>query len=127
MDNDYLINDSNTESSVKISNDVIATIAQVACEQVEGVAKAPINLKTQVTDIFSAKNPSRGAKVNVGEREAIVDLYISVEYGRKIIDICKEVQEVAKEAIENMTDLSVVEINCHVTGIIAPKEDKLRA
>ena len=45
----------------------------------------------------------------------------------KIVDICKEVQRVVKQAIENMTDLSVVEVNVHVSGIAVEKEEKLRA
>lgn len=126
MDNKYLIDDSSVEGNVKISDEVIETIASVAAEKVEGVVKMQTNLKSQVTDIFSVKNPNRGAKVNVGEKEALVDIYITVEYGRKIVEICKKVQEVVKEAIENMTDLSVMEINVHVTGIAIEKKDKIR-
>ena len=85
------------------------------------------NLKSQVSDIFSAKNLNKGAKVNLGEKEALVDIYVTVEYGKKIVDICKEVQRVVKQAIENMTDLSVVEVNVHVSGIAVEKEEKLRA
>ena len=85
------------------------------------------NLKSQVSDILSAKNLNKGAKVNLGEKEALVDIYVTVEYGKKIVDICKEVQRVVKQAIENMTDLSVVEVNVHVSGIAVEKEEKLRA
>ena len=127
MDNKYLIDESSVEGNVKISDQVIATIASVAAEKVDGVVKMQSNLKSQVSDIFSAKNLNKGAKVNLGEKEALVDIYVTVEYGKKIVDICKEVQRVVKQAIENMTDLSVVEVNVHVSGIALEKEEKLRA
>ena len=72
MDNKYLIDESSVEGNVKISDQVIATIASVAAEKVDGVVKMQSNLKSQVSDIFSAKNLNKGAKVNLGEKEASV-------------------------------------------------------
>ena len=126
MTDNYLI-ETKGDGEVRISEDVIATISIVAAESVEGVVEMQSNLKSQVSDIFSAKNLNKGAKVNLGEKEALVDIYVTVEYGKKIVDICKEVQRVVKQAIENMTDLSVVEVNVHVSGIAVEKEEKLRA
>ncbi|MDO5715059.1 MAG: Asp23/Gls24 family envelope stress response protein [Tissierellia bacterium] len=126
MTNKYLIDDV-TAGNVKISDDVIATIASVAAENVEGVVKMQSNLKSSVTEMLGSKNLTRGVKVNVGEKEALVDMYITVEYGNRIIDICKQVQSKVKEAIENMTDLDVVEVNIHVSGISVPEEDKVKA
>ena len=82
MDNKYLIDESSVEGNVKISDQVIATIASVAAEKVDGVVKMQSNLKSQVSDIFSAKNLNKGAKVNLGEKEALVDIYVTVEYGK---------------------------------------------
>ncbi len=63
------------------------------------------------------KNLSKGVKVEVGEREAAVDLHIIVEYGVRIPDIALRVQENVKRAIESMTGLDVVEVNIHVQGV----------
>lgn len=127
MENKYLIDDIMTEGNVKISSDVIATIASVAAEEVEGVVKMQSNLKAQVSDIIERKPKSQGVRVNIGEKEALLDIYITVEYGKKIIDICENVQKRVKEAVENMTDLDVVEVNVHVAGIAVEKEEKQRA
>lgn len=85
------------------------------------------SLKSSVTDILGVKNVGRGVKVSVGEQEAVIDTYITVEYGRNIVGIAKVVQEKVKEAVENMTGLEVVEINVHVSGIAVSEKEKVRS
>ena len=75
------------------------------------------NLKNSVSDILKVKNTSKGVKVSVGEKEAIIDMYINVEFGSNIVEIAKKVQEEVKEKVETMTDLEVVEVNVHISGI----------
>lgn len=124
MDNKYLVNGNEAEGKVKISEDVIATVASVAAENVDGVVKVGSNFKSQVTDILNTKNFNRGVKVNIGERETIVDVYITIEYGIKIVEVSEKVQEEVKEAIENMTDFDVVEVNVHISGIAVKNSEK---
>lgn len=124
MDNKYLVNGNEAEGQVKISEDVIATVASVAAESVDGVVKVGSNFKSQVTDILNTKNFNRGVKVNIGEKETIVDVYITIEYGIKIVEVSEKVQEEVKEAIENMTDFDVVEVNVHISGIAVKNSEK---
>lgn len=124
MDNKYLVNGNEAEGKVKISEDVIATVASVAAENVDGVVKVGSNFKSQVTDILNTKNFNRGVKVNIGERETIVDVYVTIEYGIKIVEVSERVQEEVKEAIENMTDFDVVEVNVHISGIAVKNSEK---
>ena len=67
---------------------------------------------------------NRGVRVNIGERETIVDVYITIEYGIKIVEVSEKVQEEVKEAIENMTDFDVVEVNVHISGIAVKNSEK---
>lgn len=53
----------------------------------------------------------------MGEKEAAVDLYMIVNYGVRIPEVAWNVQENVKKAIENMTGLSVVEVNIHIQGV----------
>ena len=75
-------------------------------------------------EMLGKKNLSKGVKVEVGEREAAVDLYIIVEYGVRIPDVALRVQENVKRGIESMTGLDVVEVNIHVQGVGFAPEDK---
>lgn len=125
MSEKYLV-DTASGGDVKISEDVLATIAILAAESVDGVVKMQTSLKSSVTDILGVKNVARGVKVSVGEQEAVIDMYITVEYGKNIIEIAKSVQEKVKETIENMTGLELIEINVHISGISVPENEKAR-
>lgn len=116
-----LVNNNPDEGSVKISTDVIASIAGVAATEVEGVVGMSGGIKG-LSDILGLKNISKGIKVEVGEKETSVDISIIVEYGLNISEIAAKVQENVKSSIENMTGLEVIQINVNVQGISIPKE-----
>lgn len=126
MTDNYLI-ETKGDGEVRISEDVIATISIVAAESVEGVVEMQSNLKSSVTQMLGVKNLNRGVKVSIGEEEAVIDVFITVLYGINIVDVCKLVQGKIKEAVENMTDLEVVEVNVHVSGIALEDKEKVKA
>jgi len=66
---------------------------------------------------------AKGVKVEVGEEEAAIDLFMIVNYGSRIPDVAWAVQENVKKAIENMTGLRVIKVNVHVQGVIFPQEN----
>lgn len=60
---------------------------------------------------------SKGVKVEVGHKEAAVDVSIIVEYGNPIPEIAAEIQRNVKKSIEMMTGLIVVEVNVHIHDV----------
>jgi uncharacterized alkaline shock family protein YloU len=62
-------------------------------------------------------------KVEVGERQAALDLDIIVVYGTEISDAASEIRASVTGAVERMTGLEVVEINIHVRDVHVPGED----
>ena len=108
---------SNDNSDIKISNDVVASIAGVAVSEVEGVYGMAGGL-SGITEVFGGKkNLSKGIKVEVGEKETKIDVNIIVEYGVRIPDVAFEIQSRVKKAVETMTGLKVSGVNIHVQGI----------
>ena len=103
--------------SVRIADEVIASIAGIAAVDVPGVVGMSSGLIGGMAEMMGKKNPSKGVKVQVGAREVAVDLYIIVEYGLRIPDVALQVQEKVKEAVEIATGLSVIEVNVHVQGV----------
>ncbi|HHV63625.1 MAG TPA: Asp23/Gls24 family envelope stress response protein [Peptococcaceae bacterium] len=104
--------------SVRIADEVIEVIAGMAASEVEGVAEMSGSFVGDLANMLSrGKNVSKGIKVEVGEQEATVDLYLAVEYGVSIPEVAQKVQDAVKEAIEGMTGLHVLEINVHIQGI----------
>jgi len=107
----------NEKGSIKIADDVVGIIAGLAATEVEGVAGMSGGIVGGITEILGRKNLSKGVKVEVSEKEAKVDLYMIVNYGVRIPDVAWNVQENVKRAIENMTGLSVTEVNIHIQGV----------
>lgn len=111
-------------NGIKISEEVVAQIAGKAASEVSGVAGMSGGIVGGLSEMLGKKNFSKGVKVQVGEKETTIDLYIIVEYGARIPDIAWEIQNKVKTVVENMTGLKVVDINIHVQGLNLPKEDK---
>ncbi|MDN5326869.1 MAG: hypothetical protein PWP41_1565 [Moorella sp. (in: firmicutes)] len=108
--------------TIKIANEVVAIIAGLAATEIEGVAGMSGGIAGGITELLGRKNLAKGVKVEVGEKEAAVDLYIVVNFGVRIPDVAIKVQENVKKAIEGMTGLQVVEVNVHVQGVVFPQE-----
>lgn len=110
--------------TIRIADEVVSIIAGLAATEVEGIAGMSGGLVGGIAEMLGRKNFSKGVKVEVGEREAAIDLYIIVKYGVRIPDVALAAQENIKQAIENMTGLSVVEVNVHVQGVNFPEENE---
>jgi len=107
--------------SITYANEVIAIIAGMAANEVEGVAQMVNN--SSIADLFGRTKPvTRGVKVEVGSEEASIDLVLTVEYGKPIQKVCVDVQESVRKAIESMTGLHVVKVDVHVVGVSFEKE-----
>jgi uncharacterized alkaline shock family protein YloU len=109
---------------IKIADEVVGIIAGLAATEVKGVAGMSGGIAGGISEMLGRKNLSKGVKVEVGEKEAAIDLYIIVEYGAKIPEVSWEIQEKVKNAVETMTGLNVVEVNIHVQGVNIEKESK---
>ncbi|MCT4621557.1 MAG: Asp23/Gls24 family envelope stress response protein [Marinisporobacter sp.] len=109
---------------IKIADEVVGVIAGLAATEVPGVAGMSGGIAGGIAEMLGRKNLSKGVKVEVGEKEAAIDLYIIVEYGAKIPDVAWQIQESVKKAIETMTGLNVVEVNIHVQGVNMEKDEK---
>jgi len=110
--------------SIKVSDEVVAIISGIAATEVAGVAGMSGGIAGGIAEMLGRKNLSKGVKVEVGEKEAVIDLYIIVEYGCRIPDIAWEIQEKVKKAVETMTGLNVLEVNIHVQGVNIDKDHK---
>lgn len=112
-------------NGIKISEEVVAQIAGKAASEVSGVAGMSGGIVGGLSEMLGGKkNFSKGVKVQVGEKETTIDLFIIVEYGARIPDIAWEIQNKVKTVVESMTGLKVVDINIHVQGLNIAKDEK---
>jgi uncharacterized alkaline shock family protein YloU len=109
---------------LRIANEVVGVIAGLAATEVDGVAGMSGGIVGGIADMLGRKNLAKGVKVEVGEEQAAVDLFVVMEYGVRIPDVAWKIQENVKRAIETMTGLEVVEINVHIQGVHLQGEDR---
>lgn len=114
--------DGEATGTITYANEVVAVIAGVAANEVEGIA-GMCTASTGISDVFSRnKNITKGVKVDVGTEEVSVDVYLNVEYGVPIQTAATNVQESVRKSIETMTGLHVVRVDVHVQGLSFEKE-----
>ena len=106
---------------VHIADEVVAIIASLAANEVEGVAFTTGYmdgyLKKDFSELLGVKNLSKGSKVDILEGVVTVTLSVSLKYNYSVMDVSEKVQEKVKAAIENMTGLEVADVNIRVTGV----------
>ncbi|MCU6795236.1 MULTISPECIES: Asp23/Gls24 family envelope stress response protein [Paenibacillus] len=108
---------------IRISDDVVSTIAGLAALETSGIAAMSGGISEGLAKRLSGKNVQRGVSVEVGQVEAAIDLRVIVNYGSKIQEVCSELQQNVRDAVENMTGLSVVEVNVKVEGVAFREEE----
>jgi len=107
----------NKLGSIRIADEVVRIIAGLAATEVPGVAGMSGGVVGGIAERLGRKNLSKGVKVEVGEKEAAIDLYVLIDYGSRIPDVAANIQNAVKNAIEKMTGLTVVEVNVNVQGV----------
>ena len=95
---------------VKISTDVITTIATVAVND------------SQFNDLSIKKG--RNVSVHYEEDQIVVDVDLISKYGAKLPVLGTKMQEKVKTSVENMTGLPVKSVNINVTGMNIEKAAK---
>ena len=103
--------------SVKIADDVVASIAAIAATEVEGVSAMAGNLPKEILHKVGVKNQTKGTRAVVTGKTVKIDLAIVIDYGFNIPTTCQYVQNRVIGAIENMTGLTVADVNIKIAGI----------
>lgn len=115
--NTYTIHQDPNLGEVKIADEVVAIIAALAATEVEGVASMAGNITNDLIARLGMKNLSRGVKVDVLEGIVTVSLALVLKYGYNIMDVSAKIQEKVKASVENMTGLTVADVNIRIAGV----------
>jgi uncharacterized alkaline shock family protein YloU len=120
--------------TTRIENTVVTKVGAIAARETRGVhdlgggaarAFGSVSERVGMSD-----ERSRGVSVDVGEREAAVDLTLVIEYGESIPQVSQAVRENVIKRIEGITGLSVTEVNIvvndlHFSGDDEPEEPRV--
>ena len=102
---------------VKIASDVVAAIAALAATEIDGVDSMAGNITNELIGKLGMKNLSKGVKILMEGGIVRVDMMVVVNYGYSIPEVSGQVQERVSQQIENMTGLSVSEVNVRIAGV----------
>ena len=103
--------------SVKIADDVVASIAAIAACEVDGVKSIDGTASENLFSKVGIRGVTRGAKVEVNGKQVRAAVAIIMDYGYNIPETCQYVQKRVKNSIENMTGREVDDVNIRIAGI----------
>ena len=118
-----------SEGRTTIADTVVSKIAGIAAREVSGVhalgggaSRAVGALRERIPG--SSTNHSQGVSVEVGERQAAVDVQLVAEYGVSIADLASGIRRNVIASIERMTGLEVTEVNIEVQDVHVESDDR---
>ena len=115
---------SEDRGTTTIDDGVVAKIAGIATREVRGVDSMGGNLTGAVAQVVGRirgeEHATSGVGVEVGSRQAAVDLSITVTYPAVITDVAASVRDNVIDRIEKLTGLEVVEVNIAVADLAFP-------
>jgi uncharacterized alkaline shock family protein YloU len=114
--------------TTRIGEGVVAKIAGLAARDIPGVFSMGSGVARRMGQLRnlipgSSEAASQGVSVEVGEREAAVDLNLVTWYGQSIVEIAEAVRRNVTGQVEGMTGLHVVEVNVQVDDIHVESPD----
>ncbi len=120
--------DDTAQGKTTIAASVVQKIAGIAAREISGVhsmgggvSRAFGAIRERIPGGGTGAANIAGVQVEVGEKQAAVDLDIVVEYGASIVELARAVRRNVITAVERMTGLEVIEVNIAVNDIHLPE------
>jgi uncharacterized alkaline shock family protein YloU len=114
--------------STSISDSVVAKIAGIASQEVDGIRMGSGGSQT-VSGILgsitggSSGSQTQGVSVEVGQEEAAIDLTLTAEYGKSIPQLAEAVRRNVANRVQSLVGLRVTEVNITVSNIFFPQQE----
>ena len=122
--------DDTSQGKTTIAASVVQKIAGIAAREISGVhsmgggvSRAFGAIRERIPGGGTGASNIAGVQVEVGEKQAAVDLDLVVEYGASIVELARAVRRNVITAVERMTGLEVIEVNIAVNDIHLPDEE----
>jgi uncharacterized alkaline shock family protein YloU len=122
--------DDTAQGKTTIAASVVQKIAGIAAREISGVyamgggvSRAFGALRERIPGGGIGVTNIAGVQVEVGEKQAAIDLDLVVEYGASIVDLARAVRRNVITAVERVTGLEVIEVNIAVNDIHLPEAE----
>ena len=101
--------------NLKISRDVIATIARYATMEIDGVDSLP-TFATNLKGLLRRQSP-KPISIDLSDDVAVIGIQVNIKAGVNIPAVAEKIQAAVKEAVQNMTGIAVSRVNINIAGI----------
>jgi len=114
--------------STSISDSVVAKIAGIASQEVDGIrmgsggSQAVSGILGSITG-GSSGSQTQGVSVEVGQEEAAIDLTLTAEYGKSIPQLAEAVRRNVANRVQSLVGLRVTEVNITVSNLFFPQQE----
>ena len=107
--------------TVRVANEVIASIAAMAAQEIDGVVAMDEAHARHLGDWIKRQTAHDGVRVLVDPEKAIhLEVFLCVDSKALIPEVAEQVQANVVEAVERMLGLEVAEVNVFVSSISFP-------
>lgn len=111
------------QGTVRISPQVLATIARLTILSVPGVAQLHHDLSSDVDRLFKGKGGGGGVSIELVDDAVVVDLEIIAKRDVNLYDLGRNIQAQVSRAIKEMVGMAVVAVNVHIADV-SPASDE---
>jgi len=118
--------ESNPAGSLKISKNVIATIAKTTALEIDGVASFA-EMELASSHLLGRNFGKRAIRISLNDDFAVIDLHLNLEAHARIPDVCAAVQSAVKDNVQTMTGIAVSKVNVVVAGVVFPADTAAHA
>lgn len=121
-----LVRDNGTTT---IADVVVSKISAIAAREVDGVhdlvaGSFGASVSGLAQRAVGGGSKSTGVKVEVGQKEAAIDLTVVVEYGANIVQVSDGIRDNIIDRVQSMTGLIVKEVNIGVSDLYFEEDEK---
>lgn len=110
--------DEKINGTIKISEEVIASIASTAAMEIEGVLRVNQKMSSSVKNISAQlKHIVKGVNIINAEDGVDITLQITIKHGYNIPEVARKVQHNVSDALSGMTGLIIKRVNIIVTSV----------
>jgi len=108
------------DGRISIAEDVIASIARIAAEKVDGIARSSGGSAGGLQRIFGGEDIAPNIKAELSEGTVRLELRIAVEYGYPVHEVAGGVQQNVQADIEQLAGVVVSSVDVYVKKVVPP-------
>lgn len=103
--------------TLKVSENVIATIARLATTEITGVEQL-VNTDNSIKQVLFKRTENDAIKIRLTGDVVEISVSIAVKFGNNVVSVAEQIQDSIKQSVQSMTGVTVARVNVYIAGIV---------